>query len=129
MPPPNIQHTAHQNAAPSTHTPHHTYSPPHKQQNQHHTPTKTNNAEPPPPQEPLIDGLSEKQSKYNKHFLGLVMPSRPALAHPAAPMLVEFATAGCDATINTQWTLETIEAAITRGAHPSTQLPEPIAQL
>ena len=76
-----------------------------------------------------MDGLSEKQSKYNKNFLGLVMPSGPTLAHPAAPMLVEFTTVSCDAAINTQWTLEMIEAAITRGAHPSAQLPEPAAQL
>ena len=107
----------------------HTYSPPHKQQNQCHTPTKTSNAEPLSPQEPLIDGLSEKQSKYKKNFIGLVMPSGLALAHPAAPMLVEFATVGCDAAINTQWTLEMIEAVITRGTHPSAQLPEPAAQL
>ena len=57
------------------------------------------------------------------------MPSGPALAHPAAPMLVEFATVSCDATIDTQWTLEMIEAAITQGAHPSAQLPEPATQL
>ena len=51
------------------------------------------------------------------------------MAHPAALMLVEFATVGCDAAINMQWTREMIEAAIARGAHPSTQLPEPAAQL
>ena len=76
-----------------------------------------------------MDGLSKKKSKYNKNFVGLVMPSGPALAHPAALMLVEFATVGCDAAINMQWTREMIEAAIARGAHPSTQLPEPAAQL
>ena len=57
------------------------------------------------------------------------MPSGPALEHPATPMLMEFATEGCDAAIDTQWTMEMIEAAITRGAHPSAQLPEPAAQL
>ena len=57
------------------------------------------------------------------------MPSRPALEHPAAPMLMEFATIGCDAAIDTQWTMEMIEVAIMRGAHPSAQLPEPTAQL
>ena len=44
-------------------------------------------------------------------------------------MLVEFATAGCDAAIDTQWTMEMIEVAITRGSHPSAQLPEPATQL
>ena len=57
------------------------------------------------------------------------MPSGPALEHPATPMLMEFATTGCDATIDTQWTMEMIKATITRDAHPSTQLPEPAAQL
>ena len=45
------------------------------------------------PPTPLTGGLSTKQSKYNKNFLGLVMPSSPALDHLAATMLMEFATA------------------------------------
>ena len=77
----------------------------------------------------LASDLSSKQSKYKKNFLGLVMLNGPALDHTAAPMLMEFATAGWDTTINMQWSMEMIEAAITRGAHLLAQLPEPAAQL
>ena len=73
--------------------------------------------------------LSKIQSKYPKQFVGLVLPRGAALDHPAAPMLLEFATHGCKAGIDTQWTTEMIEAAITRGAHPSALQPEPAKQL
>ena len=73
--------------------------------------------------------LSETQSKYHKQFLGLVLPHDPTLEHPTAPLLVEYATNGCDATINTHWTMEMLEAAINRGAHPSALQPEPAAHL
>ena len=44
-------------------------------------------------------------------------------------MLLEFVTAGCDATNNNQWSMELLETVIAKGAHPSALLPEPAAQL
>ena len=44
-------------------------------------------------------------------------------------MLLEFATQGCKAAIDAQWSMEMLEAAITRGAHPSALQPEPAKQL
>ena len=44
-------------------------------------------------------------------------------------MLLEFATAGCNATNNDQWSMELLEAVIAKGTHPSALLPEPAAQL
>ena len=68
------------------------------------------------------------QSKYTNAFVGLVAPRGPALDHPVAPMLLEFATAGCDAANDDRWSLDLLEAAIAKGAHPSALLPEPAAQ-
>ena len=79
---------------------------------------------------PTAADLSKTQSKYNKNFIGLVLPCGPALEHPAAPMLMDHATNGCDAAIDTQeWTMDMIEAAIACGAHPLALQPEPTAQL
>ena len=76
-----------------------------------------------------LNELTETQSKYHKDFLGLVLPRGPALEHPAAPLLMEYATNGCDAAIHTQWSMEMLEAAISRSAHPSALEPEPAVQL
>ena len=110
---------------------------PHKRRDQCMTPTKEPNR--PNQQQQQISeqnrytadtaDLSSTQSKYNKNFLGLVLPRGPALEHPATPTLVDFATNGCNAAIDTHWTTDMIEAAITRGAHPSALQPEPAAQL
>ena len=70
--------------------------------------------------------LSTDQSKYTNAF---VAPRGPALDHPAAPMLLEFATAGCNATNNDRWSMEPLEAVIAKGNHPSALLLEPVAQL
>ena len=78
----------------------------------------------------IATSLSETQSKYHKQqFLGLVLPHGPALEHPATPMLVKYVTNGCDAAICMQWTMDLLEAAITRGAHPSALQPELATQL
>jgi hypothetical protein len=74
-------------------------------------------------------GLSKSQSKYQKLFKGLMAPSGPALEHPAAPLLLELATVGCTAAIDGNWTLEMLEAAMERGAHPSALIPEAATQL
>ena len=77
----------------------------------------------------IMANASKAQSKYTKQFVGLVLPCNPALAHPAAPMLLDFAMNGCTAAIETHWTRDMIEAAIACGAHPSALQPELAAQL
>ena len=74
-------------------------------------------------------GLSERQSKYQQLFKGLMAPSAQALEHPAAPLLLELATIGCTAAVDGSWTMEMLEAAMERGAHPSALLPEAATQL
>jgi hypothetical protein len=74
-------------------------------------------------------GLSESQSKYQQLFKGLMAPSGQALEHPAAPLLLELATVGCTAAVDGSWTMEMLEAAMERGAHPSALLPEAATQL
>ena len=48
-------------------------------------------------------------------------PNGPALEHPAAPLLIEFATDGPKTGIDLQHPLTVLEAAIKRGAHPSAE--------
>jgi hypothetical protein len=73
--------------------------------------------------------LTKRQRKYQSVFKGLMAPSGPALEHPAAPLLLELATMGCHADIGEAWTLEMLEEAIAKGAHPSAMEPVPAAQL
>jgi hypothetical protein len=74
-------------------------------------------------------GLTEQQSKYKNKFRGLMAPSGPALEHPAADLLLELATVGCSSHIGEQWSMEMLDAAIRKGAHPSAMLPEAAKQL
>jgi hypothetical protein len=74
-------------------------------------------------------GLNERQRKYQKVFKGLMAPSGKVLNHPAAPLLLELATVGCQADVGEGWTLAMLEAAITKGSHPSAMEPEAAAQL
>ena len=78
---------------------------------------------------PTAANLSKTQSKYNKNFIGLVLPHGPALEHPTTPMLMDFVTNGCNAAIDTHWTMDMIEAAVAHRAHPSALQPEPAMQL
>ena len=70
------------------------------------------------PHQTIMTDTSKAQSKYTKQFVGLVLLRSPTLAHPATPMLLDFATNGCTTAIDMQWTIDMIKAAITRGAHP-----------
>ena len=56
-------------------------------------------------------------------------PSGRALEHPFAQTLLEYARNGCPADTGEQWTMEQLEAAIKKGAHPSAQEPEAARQL
>ena len=62
---------------------------------------------------------SPAQSKKQK----LMMPSGPALNHPAAPLLQTYADHGCPAGVEDSFTMEAMEAAIAYEAHPSATLP------
>ena len=78
-------------------------------------------ASPPPPTDTHpMPGLSDTQSKYSRVKRRKLMdPTGPALAHPAASMLKTFADHGCPAQVTQSFTLEQLEHAIQRGAHPS----------
>jgi hypothetical protein len=58
-----------------------------------------------------------------------MVPTGEALEHPAAPLLLEIATLGCRADVGEEWTLEMLDAAISKGSHPSAMEPEAAAQL
>ena len=131
--PNNTRHAKHTSCTTPDCKPQATHSPPHKRCDQCHTPTKEASSA----QHWECNTTMTAQQPTNTHnlstypdqFVSLVLPCRPTLDHPAAPMLLEFATHGCKAAINTQWTKDMIEAAITRGAHPSALQPEPAKQL
>jgi hypothetical protein len=57
-------------------------------------------------------GLTNRQSKYQNMFKGLMAPSGEALNHPEAPLLLELATLGCPAEVGEGWSMEMLEAAI-----------------
>jgi hypothetical protein len=56
-------------------------------------------------------------------------PSNDTLLHPAAPLLLELATLGCKADVGEAWTMDMLEAAINKGAHPSALQPKAAGQL
>ena len=58
------------------------------------------------PAEPLLVG-----------FRGQMAPRHLAKAHPAAPLLREYATKGCPVDCGRDWTLAELESAIERGPH------------
>ena len=67
-----------------------------------------------------IDWTEEAWSKFkNGTFRGLMVPRGAALSHPAANLLLKYATKGCPADCGDDWTHEQMEAAIQRGPHPS----------
>ncbi len=97
--------------------------PPHPPPHLHPPPQPTSTATPTEPA-PTI-ALTETQSKFPAPKRRKLMePSGPALAHPAAPMLQRFADDGCPAQISQSFTLDQLEQAIQRGAHPSARSPK-----
>jgi hypothetical protein len=73
--------------------------------------------------------LTDRQSKYQKTYKGLMAPSNEALLHPPAPLLMELATLGCKADVGEAWTMDMLETAINKGAHPSSLQPDAAGQL
>ena len=87
---------------------------------------------PPPPQhifhdalpnnayrQPLTPSLTETQSKYLGTMCSLMSPSSPALSHPAALVLLNFAHKGSPAKTSNGWSLDLLNEVIRHGAYPS----------
>ena len=55
-------------------------------------------------------------------FRGQMCPSGLALHHPAADLLLEYATRGCPAKTGAQWTKEEVTAAVEHGNHSSAEV-------
>ena len=93
----------------------------HTPHNHTTTPTTTKSS----PTHPKADPTS----KYQSRFRGLMAPTGPALKHPAAESLLEYATTGCPVNCGDDWTLEHLDEAVANGAHPSARTPEAAAAL
>ena len=50
-----------------------------------------------------------------------MFPRNNVLQHPAAKMLLKWATQGCPLNCGSDWDLNRMEAAINKAAHPSAQ--------
>lgn len=74
-------------------------------------------------------GLTAEQCKWQSVYTGLMAPSGEALNHPAAGMLLEFATKGCPVDTGPIWSKDMLEAALRKGAHPSAMDPTASTQL
>jgi hypothetical protein len=61
--------------------------------------------------------------------IGLMWPREEALDHEAAPLLLNYATAGCPVDCGPNWTSEHILAALKRGAHMSAKSKDAIHAL
>ena len=77
----------------------------------------------------LLPNAEEQRDVLGKSSIdakksGLMWPSGPALAHPAAPLLHEYATGGCPVDCGPDWSRDQIEAALQYGSHPSAQQEE-----
>jgi len=74
--------------------------------------------------------LTDDQRKWKTGvYAGLMAPSGEALNHPAADMLLEFATTGCPVDTGPKWSKDMLNAALKKGAHPSALDPIASAQL
>ncbi|MGH7955102.1 MAG: hypothetical protein ACREOZ_03995, partial [Gloeomargaritales cyanobacterium] len=67
--------------------------------------------------------------KQQGKWIGLMRPSGRALAHPAAPALIQYAQHGCPVDCGSNWTHEQITKAVERGPHPSANDPEAAKEL
>ena len=77
-----------------------------------------------PNQQDLKDKLGKSTEERKTFTNGLMNPTGPALNHPAAPMLEDYAKYGCPVDCGPDWTREQIEAALDYGAHPTAKVPQ-----
>ena len=67
------------------------------------------------------DPLTPSQSKLPSTLHGLMCPRNNVLQHPAAKLLLKWATDGCPVDCGQPWSKQAIQAAIDKAAHPSAQ--------
>lgn len=77
-----------------------------------------------PNQKELKDTIGKCKNDKKEFTNGLMNPSGPALDHPAALLLSEYAKHGCPVDCGPNWTREQIEEALDYGAHPSAKTRE-----
>ena len=69
------------------------------------------------------------QKPRPEHYRNNMCPANLALDHPAADLLLEYATKGCPTNTGAPWSRQLMQAAIDRGPHVSALIPEAISQL
>ena len=74
---------------------------------------------PPPRKRAKPDPLTPSQSKLSSTLHGLMCPCNNVLQHPAAKLLLKWATEGCPVDCGQPWSKQAIQAAIDKAAHPS----------
>lgn len=70
-----------------------------------------------------------KASETIGKSIGLMHSQARALHHPAAPLLLSYATNGCPVDCGPDWPRDLIEKLISRGPHPSAKIPAAAEQL
>ena len=65
----------------------------------------------------------------SRKYHGLMWPTGPALRHPAAGLLLDYASNGCPVDCGRDWSQEEILAALRRGPHPSARQPDAAREL
>ena len=68
------------------------------------------------------------RSTSQPHHCNSMCPTGVALLHPAAPLLLEYATKGCPVDTRTPWTKQQVVAAIRCGPHVSALAPDAMLQ-
>ena len=77
----------------------------------------------------LAEEIMGEAATRPQRIRGLVFPRWRAEAHPAAPLLRQYASRGCPVDVGRDWTLEELEAAVARGPHQSSREDDAIAQI
>ena len=67
------------------------------------------------------DPLTSTQSEFPLKIHGLMFPCNDVLKHPAARMLLKWATDGRPVDCGKPWSIERIQTAIDKADHPSAQ--------
>ena len=87
--------------------------------------------------QPPLSYWAEHEGKFNiptpmqapSTHKGSMCPSGLALHHPAAELLLDYASGGCPAKTGRQWTIEEMHAAVARGPHVSALDPDAISYM
>ena len=101
-------------------------SPPARRNNQRNQAGNEHSNITPPKAEAPLSPAQSKSTDTNTPppFLGLMFPTEEAIHHPAGSMLKNWALAGCPVDCGDPWTVQQMQAAIDKGAHPSARVPE-----